>query len=304
MSNVAYIFPGQGAQHAGMGKEFYDASAEVRDLFKRADEVLGFSITQKIFDGPAEVLKNTAICQPAIFLVSIAALIETRLIASLQQPKFVMGLSLGEYTALYAAGVFSFEDILRLVRRRAELMDEAARRNPGKMAAILDLETEDVRKICLNSNCEIANLNCPKQVVISGASGAVEKAVNLAKENGGRAVFLEVSGAFHSALMKEAAGEFRGFLANIPINAPKIPIISNVNAQPQTKITQIQENLVKQIHSCVYFEKSIQFIASQGVSTFLEIGPGKVLKGLLRRINPALKVINIEKPVDFENLAL
>ncbi len=302
MVEVAFIFPGQGAQYTGMAKELYDAYPEIKNIFKRADEILNFPVTKYCFEGPAEILKNTSICQPAILLASIAALEALR--ASNIEAKFVAGLSLGEYSALYAAGVFSLEDILRLVRKRAELMEEAAKKHPGKMAAILDLELEEVKKICFTANCEIANLNCPKQVVVSGSNEAVDKAVALTKEKGARAVLLEVSGAFHSSLMKEAAEEFRGFLASIPTNEPKIPIIANVNAQPQYKSSQIRENLVKQIYSCVYFEKSIQYMSSQGIKTFLEIGPSKILKGLLRRIDPALKVINIEKPADIDNLSI
>ncbi len=289
-----------------MGKELYDAFPEVQNIFKRADEILQIPLTKYCFEGPAETLKNTAICQPAILLASIACLeaLHLKLHATRYtlSAKFTAGLSLGEYSALYASGVFSLEDVLRLVRKRAELMDEAGRRKPGKMAAILDLDLEEVTKICLNCNCAVANLNCPKQVVISGTDEAVDKAAVLAQEKGARVVFLEVSGAFHSELMREAAEEFKGFLANFPISEPKIPIISNVNALPQFKSSQIRENLVKQIYSCVYFEESIRYIAQQGITTFLEIGPNKVLKGLLRRIDPALKVINIEKPCDLENL--
>lgn len=302
MNDIVYIFPGQGAQYLGMGREFYDASSAAKKIFDQANEVLGFDIKKICFEGPEAELKSTLNCQPAILIASIVALLETQNFASL--PKFVIGLSLGEYTALYAAGVFSFEDILRLVRRRAELMEEASQKNPGKMAAILDLELEAVQEICSLTGAEIANLNCPKQVVISGKIEAVENTVELAKEKGARAVFLEVSGAFHSSLMKQAAEEFRGFLAKIPASQPKIPIIANVNALPQSNIDEIKENLVKQIYSCVYFEKSIQYISSHGINTFLEIGPGKVLKGLLRRINPSLKVFNIEKPSDISNLSL
>jgi [acyl-carrier-protein] S-malonyltransferase len=217
---------------------------------------------------------------------------------------YTAGLSLGEYSALVAAEALSFEDALRLVRKRSELMEEAARRHPGKMAAIIGLDRDIVKEICLNSGrVDIANLNCPGQVVVSGDKQAVDKAKDLALRKGAKAaVDLGVSGAFHSSFMWEAAAEFKDILERVSFDTPKIPVVSNVDARPKYKITQIKENLVRQIYSPVLWDDSMKFILSEGIKTFYEIGPGKVLKGLMRKIDPNVEVYNIEKKEDILSL--
>lgn len=293
---VAFIFPGQGAQYVGMGKDLYEAFKESQAVFAQADEVLGFSISKLCFEGPQAKLTITQNCQPAILTVSIAALEAFKVSAKGQRlsVKYTAGLSLGEYSALVASGVLSFEDGLRLVRKRADLMEEAARGNPGKMAAILGLERSVLEALCKKSNAELANINCPGQMVITGRTEAVEKAKNLALEKGARrAIDLEVSGAFHSSLMKKAALEFKAFLEGFNLKTGSIPVVSNVTAEPRYEAGEIRENLFKQIYSPVLWEDSVRYIAAHGVKTFYEVGPGSVLKGLIRKIDSGLEVRNI-----------
>lgn len=293
---VAFIFPGQGSQYVGMGKDFYETFPESKAVFDAADSILGFSLTKLCFEGPLEELTKTKNCQPAILTVSIAALeaFKTVIRYPLSAICCTAGLSLGEYSALVASSVLSFPEALRLVRKRAELMEEAAQKYPGKMAAVLGLEQKTLEDICAKSSVEIANLNCPGQIVISGCAEALEKAKALALLSGAkRAIDLEVSGAFHSSLMKEAAVGFKAFLDGFTLKTAVIPIISNVTAQAQSEVSSIRDNLFKQIYSPVRWEESVREMAKTGVSTFYEIGPGSILKGLIRKIDSKIEVKNI-----------
>lgn len=282
----------------GMGKDLYENFPESRLIFDRAEKILGFDLKKACFSGPEEELKVTRISQPAIVTVSIAALEAFRARNKIAAG-YLAGLSLGEYSALIASGALTFEDGIRLIKRRGELMDEAARKNPGKMAAVLELSAEKVKEICLATGSQIANLNSPGQIVISGKSEAIDKAIILCNEAGAKRVIpLEVSGAFHSALMSEAASGLKEALDKTPLSAPVTPVISNYTALPQDKPEQIRENLVQQVRSSVRWEESMRFILSKGVTQFYEFGPGKVLKGLLRKIEPSAQVINIEQTGD------
>lgn len=301
---VAFLFPGQGSQYAGMGKDLYEAYPAARAVFDKADSILGFSISKLCFEGPLPELTRTQNCQPAVLTASIAAFeaLKAAISCKLQAVSYAAGLSLGEYSALIACGVLSFEDGLRLVRKRAMLMEDAAKKHPGKMCAVLGLERNLVQELCRESQAEIANLNCPGQIVITGKAEAVDKAKGLAEEKGAKRVIdLEVSGAFHSGLMREAAEEFRVFSQNTRLKEAAIPLVSNVTAGPLRNPSEIRENMVKQIYSPVRWEDSIRFIIAQGGKTFYEIGPGSVLKGLLRKIDPGAQVINIGKREEIDN---
>ena len=307
MNNSCYIFPGQGSQYVGMGKDLYDNCPEAKNIFDRAEEILPeLNLKKLCFEGPVEELTQTANSQVAILVTSIAALraLETSGTFSVQ-PVICAGLSLGEYSALVACGSLEFPDAVKLVRRRGELMEQAAKNNPGTMASIIGIFASDLKEVCRETGTEIANLNSPGQIVISGKKEAVQKAMALATEKGAKkAILLNVSGPFHSSLMREIAGEFKKELDKTKFSDPKAPIISNVTADYEKGAEEIKENLVKQLYSPVRWEESIIRIRQEGCNTFFEIGPGKVLKGLLRRIDPELKTYNIETTGDIKNIAV
>ncbi len=306
MDKVAFLFAGQGAQYIGMGKDLYEAFPQSKAVFDKADKVLGFSITKLCFEGPAEELAKTHNCQPAILTVSIAALEALKFtVHNVHQSTvaYVAGLSLGEYSALVAASAISFEDAVYIVRRRGEFMQQEVEKRPGRMLSLIGLDLETVKQVCAKSHTEIANINCPGQIVISGGIKEIEQAQARAQELGAkRAFLLDVSGAFHSSFMQEASLKLAQELDKIQINTPRMAVISNVSAKPTLKPKEIRDNLIKQIASSVLWEHSMKFILTQGITEFFEFGPGKVLKGLMRRIDENAQVINIEKKEDILNL--
>lgn len=306
MIDVALIFPGQGAQEVGMGKEFYESSPAAKDIFDSADRIIPH-LKEVVFNGPQEKLTLTAFCQPGIFSFSVAALKALQAHPKYKNcnPRFAAGLSLGEYSALVACGAASFEDALRLVERRSSFMEESTKLMKGKMSAILGLEKENIVAICRQTGAEVANFNAPDQIVITGDAVKVDAAGKLMGEAGAKRVIpLDVSGAFHSSLMKPAADKFVQELTKFHFHVPSFPILSNVDAVPCRDPKQISLNLAKQITSSVQWVDTINFITSQGVKTFLEIGPGNVLKGLIRKINKDLTVHNIRVPADIDSLPL
>lgn len=301
---IAYIFPGQGAQYVGMGRDLYDTFKEAREVFDKANEILGFDIKGLCFDGPQEKLSTTTYSQPAILTTSIAALRSMESRISGISAVAVLGLSLGEYSALVAGGAMEFNDAVNLVSLRGRYMEEASNENPGKMASIIGMDVDGVEKICSEASCEIANLNCPGQVVISGRKDAIDKAAALAKEKGAkRAIVLDVSGPFHSSLMKGAREKLAGALEAVEIKKPESRFVCNVNASYEEGGEAIKANLLNQLTGRTYWEDSIRLLVKEGVKTFYEIGPGKVLKGLLRRIDPGLAVNSLGTVEDIEKLS-
>lgn len=295
MSKIAVVFPGQGSQAVGMGREFYETTPVGRELFDRADALLGFPLTQLCFEGPKEELDRTDNTQPAIFTVSLIAwkLLEARGI----QPAAVAGHSLGEYSALVAAGVMSFEDGLRTVRRRGQLMAQGETLGGGGMVVILGLPVEAVAAVCREASeagiVEIANYNSPIQTVISGHDAALERAGALAKERGAKRVLrLPVSAAFHSSLMAPVAEQMEAVLTAVPMEAPRIPVVANVTADYVRTPAEIRDALVRQVAGSVRWIDSIQRLAADGIESTVEAGPGKVLTGLTPRIVPGMTAMD------------
>jgi len=306
LSEVAYVFPGQGAQSVGMGLDLYDSYPSAKKVFDEADASLSFSLSRLCFEGPEEELTKTHNVQPAILVVSIACLkaLQQASRGNFPSPAFVAGHSLGEYTALVAAGVLGLADAVLLVRERGRLMYEAGLKNPGSMLAVIGLDEETVKDVCLQTGTEISNINCPGQIVISGAAQALTEANKLAKTRGARALIpLKVSGAFHSALMEPVIAEFSKIVSNVRFQPPNIPVISNVTARPLTDIDSIKKELVKQLRNCIQWQGSVEYMMHSGVTTFYEIGPGRVLSGLIRRINSELQTFNISGIEDITQLA-
>lgn len=305
MRKIALVFPGQGAQKVGMGREFFETVPVARAVFEKADSLFGSSLSNVIFNGPEEKLMSTAFCQPAIFTMSMAAMAALRASDALMGCSilFTAGLSLGEYGALCAAGVLSFEESLDLIQKRAQLMEIAAKQNPGKMAAVIGFDVNRLEQICCDAGCEIANYNAPDQIVITGLVAAVDKACALILAAGGKKVIpLDVAGAFHSSLMKSAADLFVADLKTVKFHVSDVKVVSNVTACPQISDDVIRENLAKQIYSSVQWVKTINFFVSSGITDLVEIGPGRILKGLVRKIAPELHVHSIQSPQDIAAL--
>ncbi|QNK38365.1 ACP S-malonyltransferase [Bacillus subtilis] len=304
MSKIAFLFPGQGSQFIGMGKELYEQVPAAKRLFDEADETLETKLSSLIFEGDAEELTLTYNAQPALLTTSIAVLEKFK--ESGITPDFTAGHSLGEYSALVAAGALSFKDAVYTVRKRGEFMNEAVPAGEGAMAAILGMDAEALKqvtdKVTEEGNLvQLANLNCPGQIVISGTAKGVELASELAKENGAkRAIPLEVSGPFHSELMKPAAEKLKEVLDACDIKDADVPLISNVSADVMTEKADIKEKLIEQLYSPVRFEESINKLIAEGVTTFIEIGPGKVLSGLVKKVNRRLKTIAVSDPETIE----
>lgn len=294
MGKIAFIFPGQGSQTVGMGKDIAESDANARALFQAADERLGFSLSSLIFEGPQETLTLTYNAQPALLTTSIALLEKVKEAGITAD--YVAGHSLGEYTALVAAGALSFADAVYAVRKRGEFMEEAVPAGAGTMAAVLGMDAAALEAVTNEVSAQgdpvqLANLNCPGQIVISGSKAGVEKAGQLAKERGAKRVIpLEVSGPFHSSLMKPAAGNLQEVLNGIAIHDAKIPVIANVTAEPVVKKEEISRLLIEQLYSPVRWEESVKTMIALGVDTFIEIGPGKVLSGLVKKIDRNVRV--------------
>jgi [acyl-carrier-protein] S-malonyltransferase len=281
----AYIFPGQGAQHSGMGLDLYNDSSLAKDLFEKANSILKFDITEIMFSGSLEDLRQTKVTQPAIFLHSV---ILAKTLGSNFKPDMVAGHSLGEFSALVANNTLSFEDGLKLVSERAQAMQKACDNNPGTMAAVLELENSVVENICEETEGVVvaANYNCPGQLVISGEIKAIDLACEKLKEQGARrALVLPVGGAFHSPLMEEAKQELENAINNTTFNKPLCPVYQNVTSFAVSDQMKIKENLIAQLTSPVKWTQSIQKMVTDGATNFIELGPGKVLQGLARKIN-------------------
>lgn len=285
----AFVFPGQGAQFSGMGKDLYDKHAQAREMMTRANEILAFNITDVMFEGSDEELKQTRVTQPAIFLHSI---ISAQLMTT-YQPDMVAGHSLGEFSALVAAGVLAWEDALRLVSERALAMQEACERQAGTMAAVLGMPDEQVAHICdsINDVVVAANFNCPGQVVISGSLSGIDLACKTLKEAGAkRALKLPVGGAFHSPLMQPAAERLEKAILATTFRAPQCPVYQNVSAKAETDKNILQQQLLSQLTSPVRWTQSVEQMIADGATQFYEFGPGDVLKGLIKKINPEVEV--------------
>ncbi|MNB81548.1 Malonyl CoA-acyl carrier protein transacylase [compost metagenome] len=306
MGKTAFVFPGQGAQAVGMAKDVYDAIPASRAIFEQGDEALGFALSSLVFEGPDSELKMTVNTQPALLTASTALL--EALKGKGLEADYVAGHSLGEYSALVAAGVLSYTDAVKLVRLRGRFMEEAVPNGQGAMAAVLGAERDNLAALCASISetdgpVELANVNCPGQIVVSGSQAGVNAVVQRAKEAGAkRAIPLEVSGPFHSSMMKEAAERLEAELLKTEFKAPAVPVVVNVTALPVTDPEELRQLLVRQVYSPVLWQDSVERLIAEGVDTFVEIGSGSVLAGLIRKIDKNVKVIGINSLASIEAL--
>ncbi len=291
----AYVFPGQGAQYTGMGQDLYNNSPVAHELFEKANEILGFEITKIMFEGSADELKQTKVTQPAIFLHSV---ILSKVLGDKFQPEMTAGHSLGEFSALVAAGALSFEDGLKLVSKRAQAMQKACEAQPSTMAAIVGMADEIVEQVCAEVEGIVvaANYNCPGQLVISGAVDAVNQACELLKAKGAkRALILPVGGAFHSPLMEPAREELAAAIEATNIHKPICPVFQNVDAKPQTDPQLIKQNLIAQLTGPVRWTQTVKNMVAEGATSFTELGPGKVLQGLVSKVDNSVETCGYDK---------
>ncbi|MCY4575370.1 MAG: ACP S-malonyltransferase [Chloroflexi bacterium] len=302
---IAYLFPGQGAQAVGMGKDLYDAVPAAKAIFDEADQALGFSLSQLCFEGPMEDLTQTINTQPAILTASVAALEAAREVLGDKglTPSFAAGHSLGEYSALVASGSMTFSDAVKLVRERGRLMQAAGDAAEGAMAAVMGMPEDQLQAICEANGVDMANLNSAEQIVISGSKTGVEAAQKAAEEGGARRVVpLPVSAAFHSSLMDPAVPGMRTALEGASISAPTYPVVGNVTAQPLETADEVVDELARQIRSSVQWFRTVEYLRDNGVTTFIEIGPGKVLTGLVKRTFDGAETVNIGNLEELEAL--
>ncbi len=297
MRKTAYVFPGQGAQWVGMGYDLYKSSRKARDVFDEADEALGFFLSRLCFEGTEEELRQTINAQPAILATSIAYLRADETLWKgdvtdvAYPPTFLAGHSLGEYTALVPAKVLSFSNAIKLAYKRGQVMHKAGQESPGGMLAIIGLDKASVEEVCQESGMQIANYNSPEQIVISGPAEKLITAEEVAKRRGARRVIpLQVSGAFHSTLMQPTVEAMSDYIAQLDFHDPVVPIIANTTGEPLTTATAVRKELITQLRYCIQWQSSVEYMINAGASIFIEIGPGQVLSGLIKRINKTAQV--------------